>query len=114
MATTIKVPAGGTCGGEPCWRGLGASGFKYRDKTLSHDGVKLLRLKPGNVPGKAQITLLGAGPNLDFASDAPLLPFAQSPKVTVQLTNSDGRCWTTDFSTPAVTNTGEVFTDRGD
>jgi hypothetical protein len=56
----------------------------------------------------------GAGAGLGFASAEPMLPLAQSPKVSVQLTNSDGRCWTADFSAPALVNQGTTFRDRGD
>jgi hypothetical protein len=43
-----------------------------------------------------------------------LLPLQQSPKVTVQLTNSDGKCWTADYSAPARLNRTDGFFDKGD
>jgi hypothetical protein len=108
------VPAGGTCAGQPCWKATGASGFKYSDPNLTHEGVKRIRLKAGTTPGKAKIIVLGKGGNLDYASLAPFLPLDQSPRVTVQLTNSDGRCWAADYSAPAAANTSEKFADKGD
>jgi hypothetical protein len=76
--------------------------------------VKLIRLKSGSAPGKAKVSVLAKGANLGFAGSAPLLPLDQDPKVTVQLTNSDGRCWTADYSAPAIVNQSSEFSDKGD
>ena len=43
-----------------------------------------------------------------------MLPLAQSPAVTVQLTNSAGKCWSADYSAPARMNRSDSFFDRGD
>jgi hypothetical protein len=75
--------------------------------------VKLIRLKAG-AAGSARITWLAKGGNLDFASLGPFLPFDQSPKVTVQVTNSDGQCWTAEYSAPARANQRDAFVDKGD
>ena len=107
MGTT--VPPGGNCVGKPCWTAR-ANGFRYADKSRTRDGVQMLRLKAG---ATAKMTWIAKGANLGFATLAPL-PLDQSPKVTVQLTNSDGRCWTADYSTPAATNTSDRFTDKSD
>lgn len=114
LVTSAAVPAGGICDGKPCWKSLGAGGFKYADKTLAHDGVKLIRLKPGATPGKAQVGVIAKGPRLGFTPARAVLPLDQSPKVTVQLSNSDGRCWTADYSAPASKNDARQFKDVGD
>lgn len=43
------IAAGADCGGDPCWKPVGGDpptgrGFKYKDKDLSSDGTKSLRL----------------------------------------------------------------------
>jgi hypothetical protein len=112
LVTSGTVPAGGTCAGRPCWS-ANASGLRYADKNLARKGVKLIRLKAG-AAGSASVTWLAKGDNLDFTSLAPLLPFDQSPKVTVQMTNSDGECWTAAYSAPARANDHDGFVDKGD
>ena len=114
LRMSAPVPPGGTCAGRPCWRASGATGFRYFDRTLAQRGVELIKMKSGTVPGRAKISFLGKGANLRSMSPGPLLPFDQSPKITVQLTNGDGRCWTADYSTPAVVNRSDRFLDRGD
>ena len=59
------------------------------------------------------MALQAKGAGLGFAS-APPLPLTQSPKVTVQLTNSDGECWSAEYSAPVRVNRGDAFMDRGD
>ena len=113
LLTATTVPAGGTCAGMPCWRAQ-SSGFRYRDASLSHAGIKTIRLRAGTVPGRAGVTWLARGAGLGFAGLEPVFPLDQSPKVTVQLTNSDGKCWTADYSAPARANGGGRFVDKGD
>jgi hypothetical protein len=108
----LRVPAGGTCSGAPCWSATGTSGFRYADPTLANDGVQHIRLKAGTTKG--QLMVSGKGTGLGFAELEPLLPFDQSPTVTVQMTNSDGRCWTADYSAPALSNERTGFLDSGD
>lgn len=110
VASALVVPAGGECGGKPCWKTTG-SGFTYADKTLTHGGVKQIKLRRGDA-GKAQVSLQAKGVNLGLADDA--LPFAQSPRVTVQLTNDAGQCWSAEYSAPARANRSDLFSDRGD
>jgi hypothetical protein len=110
VVSSLVVPPGGTCGGKPCWK-VSAGGFTYNDKTLTHDGVKQLRLRAG-AAGKPQVALQAKGAGLDFAPG--WLPLAQSPSVTVQLTNDAGACWGADYTAPARANDGGAFMDRGD
>lgn len=94
----LAVPAGNGCGGAPCWQ-LARKGFKYKASTLEPDGVRLLRLRPGD-DGKASIVLRASGENAPLFS----LPLAQDPTVVVQLRNGLGNCWESRFSAPAILN----------
>jgi hypothetical protein len=109
VVTSLVVPAGGTCGGKPCWKAT-RSGFTYADQTLAHDGVKQLKLRAG-VAGRAQAALQAKGSGMGFAPG--MLPLAQSPSVTVQLTNTNGACWSADYAAPAKINRTDAFVDRG-
>lgn len=84
-----EIPAGGTCAGKPCWKGLGkplgAKGYKYTSKTLLPSGIASLLLKPGE-SGKSKIVLTAKG----AAIAMPAIP-ATFP-VRVQLIGAGG-CW---------------------
>jgi hypothetical protein len=90
MATT--APAGGSCAGAACWQDQG-TGFKYRDRDATPDGVFQLQVREG-VDGRARIGLKGKGERLHLAP----LPLAQDPLVTVHLVASNGQCWEAHFS----------------
>jgi hypothetical protein len=113
VVSTLVVPHGGNCGGKPCWKANGSNGFTYGDQTLAHAGVKTIRLRAGTA-GKAQVQVQAKGTNLGWAGTGSMLPFAQAPAVTVQLTNSAGKCWSVDYSAPARKNGSDLFVDRGD
>ena len=106
LVAKIKIPAGGTCAGKPCWS-VKSTSMKYKDKDLTPDGIQQLKLKTG-VNGKAQIQIKGRGDNLPM----PTLPFTQP--VRAQLLSSDGVCWEATFSAPASKNVAEQFKDKGD
>src|SRR5262249_61942349 len=53
LRAALRIPAGGTCAGKPCWRGT-STGFLYMDKDATPDGITQLTLKAGLL-GKAQI-----------------------------------------------------------
>jgi hypothetical protein len=107
------IPAGMQCGTKPCWKQT-ATGFRYKDPARAQAGIDLLRLKAG-VSGKARLVLRGVGPTLDFAGHPqPFLPLAQDPQVSVQVFNSLGGCWGSDFPAPAPKNTGDLFRDTAE
>jgi hypothetical protein len=108
LKLAADIPAGGTCAGKPCWRET-ARGFKYSNKGATPDGVVFLALKEG-LEGLAQITLKGAGINLQM----PSLPLDQDPAATVQLKNDAGICWDADYTAPAITNEQVQFRDKSD
>jgi hypothetical protein len=87
-ATGVRVgataPAGASCGTLPCWD-LNASGFKYKDKAGTPDGIVQVQLKAGTTPGRASILVKGKGAALRL----PLTATLASP-VTVQLRRPNG------------------------
>jgi len=95
------VPPGGTCGTAPCWKATG-SGFKYKDKALANDGVKIMKLQSGGA-GQSKAKLKGQGANLPD----PVLPL--TVPVTAQLVNSDGSCWSATYSSTPLKNESTQF-----
>ncbi len=85
------VEARAQVGGE--WK-LSGSGYRYRDRARSPDGLLSIKLKPG-AAGKALVKVKGKGSNLAL----PALGLA-SP-VVVQLRRSGGGCWGATFSSPS-------------
>lgn len=102
------APAGGTCGNKPCWSALGSSGYRYKDKQLTPEGVQQIKLKQG-ADGKAQIQLAARGILLAL----PSLGSVTQP-VRVQLRNSNGLCWEAVYSAPAAAHTTSIFKDKAD
>jgi hypothetical protein len=105
------IPAGGTCGGEPCWTPLGtppgARGFRYDDSTGSQLGLESLLLKPGG-EGRARILAKSRGAGLGLPPQLDV-----DPPVTVQLQREDGTCWEARYTTPSV-STDTRFKARSD
>jgi cysteine-rich repeat protein len=106
----LEVPAGGTCSGKACWKGLGKAaspkGFAYKDKLAASDGVRSLTLKAHDA-GKAKLALAAKGgdlPPLDLG------PTGLTAPVTAQLRNDDGMCWGARFqSSDARKSDANVF-----
>jgi hypothetical protein len=108
----MTVPPGGTCGGNPCWAAK-KTGFLYKDKSLTNDGIMLVKLKSG-ADGKAKVLVKGKGGNVPVPTPVGPGLFAQDTAVIVQLVNSDGTCWEADFSAPATGNDSKGFKDMSD
>ncbi|MCC6848803.1 MAG: hypothetical protein IT294_09900 [Deltaproteobacteria bacterium] len=108
LRLSATAPAGGLCGAKPCWSPLGVSGFRYKDKQLTPEGIQQLKLKQG-ADGKAQIQLAGRGTLLALPSLSTL-----TQPLRLQLRNADGLCWESIYSAPASTHTGTAFKDKGD
>jgi len=92
-----EIPAGGSCGANPCWKDLGADGFKYVDKAATRDGIQKVILKPG-VAGAAKVIVKGKGTGLEM----PALPLALP--VTAQVLASNGECWSAVYEPGGVVN----------
>src|SRR5262249_15479574 len=59
----IATATGGrTCAGKPCWK-ANKTGFKYKDKGETPDGILVALLK-GGIDGKAKLVVKGKGVNL--------------------------------------------------
>jgi len=108
----MTAPPGGSCAGKPCWTAK-KTGFLYKDKTLSNDGLMQLQLTAG-AAGKAKIVVKGKGEGLPLPVPVGSALFAQDTALIVQLVNSDGMCWEADFSAPAKKNDLKQFNDKSD
>jgi len=73
------IPAGGTCGGKPCWQGNGGA-FKYRNSARTPDGISKMFVKAG-AAGHAKVTLKGKGTLLP---PLPTLPLGLPMRVQLQ------------------------------
>jgi hypothetical protein len=93
LKLTTSVPAGGTCGGAPCWRALAKGALLYTDAGASADGITRLSIELGRKP-RPRLALAGLGPDLTL----PSLPFASGP-VRAQMLRTDdaSRCWESTF-----------------
>ncbi len=87
LLASLSVPAGGTCGGKPCWRPT-ALGYRYEDATATSDGVRRFGLVAGR-RGRIEVRAAGAGMQLG--------PLPATLPVVVQVKGSDGQCWEADF-----------------
>jgi len=101
-----RVPAGGLCGGKPCWR-ADAKGFRYTDAAGSAGGITKLQLVAGTA-GKAKALVRGKGAELDVPSPPYALP------VRVQLQVEGGACFESVHGPAGVRrNDGDVFKATG-
>jgi len=90
----MNVPPGGTCGKAPCWKAAGSTGFGYKNKAGTPNGLTRMKLKAG-ATGHASVKALGKGGSLPM----PALPLTLP--VTVQLVIDGGstkQCWQTTYS----------------
>jgi len=106
-----EIPAGGTCGGGPCWS-ASASGFDYADSAGSNDGITSVLLRAGSIQA-SKVTVSGHGVNLPMPTPAdPNNLLYQAPLATVQVINSSGSCWQSVFPGPATQMTATLFKDK--
>jgi cysteine-rich repeat protein len=99
LAFSATAPAGGSCGGSPCWISR-ANGYDYRDRNAASDGTARVRLRAG-APGKASAAFLGEGTGLSGRPyGLPGLPL--SLPLTVQLQGASGACFETDYDAGGV------------
>jgi 6-phosphogluconolactonase (cycloisomerase 2 family) len=90
-----RLLAGGACAAKPCWKAT-STGYKYKDKDRSPDGLLVAGLKAGSVPAQAKIKMKGKGSLLTM----PVMPLTTPVVVQLQRT---GACWETTHTTPIVT-----------
>ena len=87
LVLRADAPAGGTCGTAPCWKATGSSGFRYKDREGTPNGLLKLQVKAGG-PGRAKASIKGKGGNLPAL---PALPLALPSRV--QLHAAGSACW---------------------
>jgi len=105
FAGGVIAPAGGNCAGKPCWKSLGARGFKYKDKVLTPTGVDAITINTG-AAGKAKIVAKG------LPLDPPALPF--TGPVLVQLSIDGGACFAAEYQAGGFTkNQPGLFKAKG-
>ncbi len=110
LVVEAVIPPAATCGNRPCWKST-RKGYKYSDRLVSTDGMRVINLKSG-AAGKAKILVKAQGTGIGL----PALPLQQQPRVIVQLKNDHaaGECWEAQFSGPAKKNDNGQFKDKGD
>jgi hypothetical protein len=109
LAIEADVPAGGTCVGRPCWKVLGAKGFKYVDPARASDGVLKLVISTSSTVGSMKAQLKAKGDNL------PALPLPLAMPVVAELESAAGPCWKTRHeSTWLLRNDARQFRALGD
>jgi hypothetical protein len=111
LAFSAVIPAGGRCGGRPCWIQK-RHGFIYFNADATPNGVWLARLQASR-NGTPYIIVRGRGQNLGMPVSADgLFLLRQFPQVIVQLQRSDApACWEAVFKSPAIHNSPRVFVD---
>jgi hypothetical protein len=96
-----SIPAGGTCGTTPCWTEV-IMGFNYRNLATVPDGVKMLKVRHGDV-GTPTIAVKAAGERLML----PLLdPADLQLPITAQASATTGTCWEDTYSSALVNKPG--------
>lgn len=107
-----EIPAGGTCGGKPCWRSLGTKGsrrVRFRDRAKHNPGgVELLEVR---AKGSCEVSWAFLAGGIDLpdlvGSDGALL--AQRDAVIVEIRNGDGLLVHSRFDAPAAANVSTRF-----
>jgi hypothetical protein len=105
----IELPPGGTCAGKPCWKAK-STGFAYKDKERTPDGVVSATLKAG-ADQKALIKVTAKGVNVP----EPDLTNPLTGPVAVQFHRADGAiCFEANYSAPFKKNEDGKFSDKAD
>jgi hypothetical protein len=106
-----SIAGGDTCGGVPCWRGLGSpagsKGYKRKDRLGGSDGFTSVLLRSGG-SGRASITMKAKGTGVR----TPGLPLALPVRARVQAASGAG--WEAEFTAANQTrNDALQFKGRG-
>jgi hypothetical protein len=89
------APGDAMCDGSPCWRPMGVSSLKYKDRTRTPDSIDSILLK-GRSDGRLKIVLRGKGANLSSLAPLPMPPLTLP--LHVQLQGPGGSCWEATYS----------------
>ena len=104
----MNVSALAVCDLASCWKPSGSTGFSYRSRDGTPDGLTALKLKAG-ITGKANVQAKGKGRLL------PMPPLGLTLPVTAQLVIANGsrtECWQTTYAT-AILNDPARFKAKG-
>lgn len=113
LAMDLQIPAGGLCGGRPCWK-ENSLGFKYKDAAGKADGVTGVLLKAG-LGGRAKLLVKAKGGALTLPPPVDAnRQFTQLPAVRVQLVTSAGTCWEAVYGGTALKNVPGNYKDKSD
>jgi hypothetical protein len=83
----VVAKAGAVCGDVSCWSTKPDKGYKYRDKSLSADGILKINLFGGD-PGKGKVLFLGKQAPQGIAA-----ALQDQTSATVQVLTSDASCF---------------------
>ena len=109
LVLRADAPAGGTCGAAPCWQVIGSTGFRYKDRERTPDGLLKLQMKAGSA-GRTRVSVKGKGENLPALPPLPL-----SLPSRVQVHSAAGACWEAVYDEEGVVrNDATVFIGKGD
>lgn len=89
--------AGDACPTAPCWKPLGGAppdgkGFRYRDRTVSSDGVRILKLEGGDA-GKSVVLLRAKNSAGALPAGIAAALEASAGGATAQILSSDASCF---------------------
>lgn len=121
LVTGVSLGPGASCGsGATCWEQIGRSvpgGFRFRNREQIPFVSERLLLKAREASKGTKIVFSARGERLVFSQPLGGQRFlSQEDRVIVQLVNSAGACWQSDFSFAAITNrrnnVGNFFKDR--
>jgi hypothetical protein len=94
LVGSASMPAGGTCGIAPCWKGKGSppgsAGYRYKNRLKTPDGVSTLNLTSRS----GTIKLAAKG----YQLTNPGSPRPTPVDLLVQLQAGNGQCWEASFS----------------
>ncbi len=96
-----RVPAGGMCGGKPCWRAV-PGGFAYRNRDAAPHGIGKL-LVVGDDGGGGSVMAVGRGAGLvAAATGVPALPLPVPLELQIQAVGTGAGCVAMDFPAAGV------------
>ncbi len=105
LSAALEITPGGA------WRDKSPRGWKYTDKLGTSDGVRRVQLRAG-LAARSKALAKARGTRMPTAEPVDSdRYFAQDPAVIVQLVNTIGTCWTSEFTT-ARKNTSANFTAK--
>jgi hypothetical protein len=96
LVASMQIPPG-----TPPWTTKPTS-VKYVDKSAASDGVSQAQVKAGDTDGKSSAKLKAAGIPLDLPAPVDAEHFLHANSLVVELVNSAGACWTSEFAPDGV------------